>query len=74
MRLSERDRTTLSEVASSLVEPSRISGVTAYGSKVAGYARQDSDYDLIVVSKRFREGVRYRYLDSPVEASALIVD
>ena len=74
MRLSERDRTTLSEVAARLVEPSRISGVTAYGSKVAGYARQDSDYDLIVVSKRFREGVRYRYLDSPVEASALVVD
>jgi tRNA A-37 threonylcarbamoyl transferase component Bud32/predicted nucleotidyltransferase len=74
LRLSEDERATLSTVAASLVEPSKISGVSAYGSKVAGYARQDSDYDLIVVSKRFREGVRYRYLDSPVEASALIVD
>jgi tRNA A-37 threonylcarbamoyl transferase component Bud32/predicted nucleotidyltransferase len=51
-----------------------VSGVCAYGSKVAGYARSDSDYDLIVVSKRFREGVRYRYVDSPVPVSALIVD
>jgi len=74
LRLSEDEHATLSTVAASLVEPSKISGVSAYGSKVAGYARQDSDYDLIVVSKRFREGVRYRYLDSPVEASALIVD
>jgi tRNA A-37 threonylcarbamoyl transferase component Bud32 len=74
LRLSEDERTTLGAVAASLVEPSKISGVSAYGSKIAGYARQDSDYDLIVVSKRFREGVRYRYLDSPVEASALIVD
>ena len=74
MRLSDSERATLSTLAASLVEPSKISGVSAYGSKVAGYARSDSDYDLIVVSRRFREGVRYRYLDSPVEASALIVD
>lgn len=72
--LSETERGTLNTVASSLVDPSKVSGVCAYGSKVAGYARPDSDYDLIVVSKRFREGVRYRYLDSPVPVSALIVD
>ncbi len=74
MRLSESERTAVSALASSLVEPSKISAVCAYGSKVAGYARADSDYDLIIVSKRFREGVRYKYIDSPVAASALIVD
>ncbi len=74
MRLTERERDALSTLASTLVEPSKVSGVAAYGSKVAGYARTDSDYDLIVVSKRFREGVRYRYVDTPVPASALIVD
>lgn len=74
MRLSESERTTVSGIASSLVGPSKVSAVCAYGSKVAGYARADSDYDLIVVSKRFREGVRYKYIDSPVAASALIVD
>ncbi len=57
-----------------MVGPSSIAGVAAYGSKVAGYARPDSDYDLIVVSKRFREGIRYRYVEEPVAASALIVD
>jgi tRNA A-37 threonylcarbamoyl transferase component Bud32/predicted nucleotidyltransferase len=74
LRLSENERATVQGIATSLVEPPRLSAVCAYGSKVAGYARADSDYDIIVVSKRFREGVRYRYLDSPVAASALVVD
>ena len=74
MRLSETEHTTLRGVAASLVEPAKITAVCAYGSKVAGYARKDSDYDLIVVSRRFREGVRYKYVDSPVAVSALIVD
>jgi tRNA A-37 threonylcarbamoyl transferase component Bud32/predicted nucleotidyltransferase len=48
--------------------------VAAYGSKVAGYARPDSDYDLIVVAKKFRGKIKYRYVDSPVTAAALIVE
>lgn len=74
MRLTGDERRTLAELAGTLVEPGRTAGVAAYGSKVAGYSRPDSDYDLIVVSKRFREGVRYRYVDSPVATSALVVD
>ncbi|QQG49333.1 MAG: hypothetical protein HY247_03215 [archaeon] len=74
MRLSEEERETLSKLGTALVGKSSISGICAYGSKVAGYARGDSDYDLILVCKRFREGVRYKYVDSPVPVSALIVD
>jgi tRNA A-37 threonylcarbamoyl transferase component Bud32/predicted nucleotidyltransferase len=74
LRLTESERDTVSRIASSIVEPSKITALAAYGSKVAGYARADSDYDLIIVSKRFRTGVRYKYVDSPVEASALVVD
>jgi len=74
LRLSDDERTSLTSVASSLVDPSKITAVCAYGSKVAGYARKDSDYDLIIVLKRFGEGVRYKYVDAPVAASALIVD
>ncbi|MDG6982524.1 MAG: hypothetical protein JRM74_03625 [Nitrososphaerota archaeon] len=74
MRLTEEERSTVERLSAALVEPSRTSGVAAYGSKVAGYARPDSDYDVIIVAKRFREGVRYRYVDDPVAASALIVD
>ena len=74
MRLTAEERSTLGGIASSMVGSSSIAGLAAYGSKVAGYARPDSDYDLIVVPKRFREGIRYRYVEEPVAASALIVD
>ncbi len=74
MRLSAEERSSLLSVASSMVDSSSIAGLAAYGSKVAGYARPESDYDLIVVSKRFREGIRYRYVEEPAAASALIVD
>jgi len=74
LRLSESERSSLGEIASSLVDKSKISAFCAYGSKVAGYARPDSDYDLLIISKRFGDGVRYRYVDAPVAASALIVD
>ncbi|MDA4134277.1 MAG: hypothetical protein OK441_01735 [Thaumarchaeota archaeon] len=50
-----------------------VTSVTAYGSKVAGYSRPDSDYDIIVTSKKFSGRVRYKYVDAPVKASALIV-
>jgi tRNA A-37 threonylcarbamoyl transferase component Bud32/predicted nucleotidyltransferase len=49
-----------------------VTSVTAYGSKVAGYARADSDYDLIISAPRYPGRVRYKYVDSPVKASALI--
>jgi tRNA A-37 threonylcarbamoyl transferase component Bud32 len=74
LRLSESERSSIGDIASSLVGKSKISALCAYGSKVAGYARPDSDYDLLIVSKRFGDGVRYRYVDAPVAASALIVD
>ncbi len=74
MRLTETERQSIRGIAESLVKPASIAATCAYGSKVAGYARPDSDYDVLVVAKRFRQGVRYRYLESPVAASALIVD
>jgi tRNA A-37 threonylcarbamoyl transferase component Bud32/predicted nucleotidyltransferase len=52
----------------------RALAVAAYGSKIAGYARPDSDYDLIVVSKKFKGKIRYQYVNSPVVASALVLE
>jgi tRNA A-37 threonylcarbamoyl transferase component Bud32/predicted nucleotidyltransferase len=74
VRLSEEEQRTLRDLIPAFAKPNSVVGFCAYGSKVAGYARKDSDYDLIVVVKKFREGVRYKYLDEPVAASALIVD
>jgi len=73
MRLKESERKDLETVAASL-QGSSVVAVCAYGSKVAGYARPDSDYDILVVAKKFSDGVRYKYVGEPVEASALIVD
>ena len=73
-RLSSEEREALRTVANLLVEPRKVEAVCAYGSTVAGYAREDSDYDVIIVVKNFRGGVRYRYLEAAVPASALIVD
>jgi tRNA A-37 threonylcarbamoyl transferase component Bud32/predicted nucleotidyltransferase len=52
----------------------KVVAVAAYGSKVAGYSRPDSDYDIIVVARKFKGRIRYQYVKTPVMASALVVD
>jgi tRNA A-37 threonylcarbamoyl transferase component Bud32/predicted nucleotidyltransferase len=74
-RLGDDERRQLLEVADDVVGDSgRALAVAAYGSKVAGYARPDSDYDLIVVAKKFKGRIKYRYVHSPVTAAALVVE
>lgn len=74
-RLGDDERRQLLEVADGVVgDGGRVLAVAAYGSKVAGYARPDSDYDLIVVAKKFRGRIKYTYVHSPVTAAALVVE
>ena len=74
-RLSPDETRKLLEVADDVVgDGGKAVSVAAYGSKVAGYARPDSDYDIIVVAKKFRGRIRYQYVDEPVTASALVVE
>jgi tRNA A-37 threonylcarbamoyl transferase component Bud32 len=74
-RLGDEERRQLLEVADDVVgdEDSALA-VAAYGSKVAGYARPDSDYDLIVVAKKFKGGIKYQYVHAPVTSAALVVE
>ena len=52
-----------------------IVGVCIYGSKVAGYSRPNSDFDIIVVLENYSFIVKYVYLEeSEIEISALVVD
>lgn len=74
MKLTDGERDALTAVAESLTGKGTLTALSAYGSRVAGYARPDSDYDILVVVKGFRNGVRYRYVHEPLEASALVVD
>ncbi len=73
-RLTAREKSKLRTLAESLVEKEKISSICAYGSKVAGYAREDSDYDMIIVAKDFVESIKYVQNQEPIKSSALIVD
>ena len=74
-RLRDDERRQLLEVADDAVgDGGKVLAAAAYGSKVAGYARPDSDYDLIVVAKKFRGKIKYSYVHSPVTAAALVVE
>ncbi len=72
--LTEAEKTALSKIAGEVSEGRRIVGIAVYGSQVAGYATKDSDYDLIVVLEDYSAKVKYRYINSEVDASALVVD
>jgi tRNA A-37 threonylcarbamoyl transferase component Bud32 len=74
-RLEPEETRLLLEVADDVVGgKGKAVAAAAYGSKVAGYARPDSDYDLIVVAKKISGGIGYKYVHSPVTAAALVVE
>jgi len=52
-----------------------IKSLVIYGSTVAGYAKPDSDIDVLVLADDFKEKVRYFYFDSSFNKySALVAD
>ena len=52
-----------------------IKGACLYGSRVCGYAREDSDYDALLILSGYPEGVRYSYRRfGKVYAAVLAVD
>ena len=58
-----------------IAQNNKIVGVCLYGSKVAGYSRPNSDFDIIVVLENYSFIVKYVYLkESKIEVSALLVD
>lgn len=54
-RLTSDERTKIVSLAESLVKKEDIFSLCAYGSRVAGYAKADSDYDFILVTKSPKE-------------------
>ena len=51
-----------------------VEGVCLYGSRATGYAKPDSDYDLIIAIKEYNSKVRYRYITGEIEISAILVN
>ncbi|AIF82860.1 Mn2+-dependent serine/threonine protein kinase [Candidatus Nitrososphaera evergladensis SR1] len=53
----------------------KVAAACIYGSKVAGYARPDSDIDVIVVLENYPYRVKYAYVkESGIDVSALVVN
>ena len=50
-----------------------LKAIAVYGSQVSGYARKESDYDVILVVNRFTQRIKYYYLRGEVQCSALVV-
>ncbi|MFQ6075766.1 MAG: phosphotransferase, partial [Candidatus Bathyarchaeia archaeon] len=50
-----------------------IAAACLYGSRVCGYARDDSDYDVLLVLEDYPEGVRYHYRKMDGAHAALLV-
>lgn len=72
--LDQQERRELLDLAKKLAGDRAIDSCCAYGSKVAGYARPDSDYDLLLVLKDYDHIIKYTYARDDLDASVLIVD
>jgi len=72
--LDQQERRELLDVAKNLAGDHAIDSCCAYGSKIAGYARPDSDYDLLLVLKNYDHIIRYTYAHNNLDVSVLIVD
>ncbi len=74
--ISVEERDELSRIVKALAEEYRceILSYCIYGSKVAGYARPDSDYDILLVLKDYKDIIKYVYVRNGLNASVLIVD
>ena len=73
--LSDREREVLQKCITKAAKGRKVVAACVYGSKVAGYARPDSDVDLLVVLENYPYKVKYAYMEeSGVQVSALIVD
>ena len=58
-----------------VAKDSDVVSIVLYGSRASGYAREDSDYDVILVIKEYSEGVRYHYKDvGHLQLAILAVD
>ncbi len=51
-----------------------IEAICLYGSRVSGYAKEDSDYDVILALRSYPKRIRYKYITDELNLSCLAVD
>ena len=73
--ISKEQRKTIEISVRKIAKKHKVVGTCIYGSRVAGYARPESDYDLIIVLEDYAYILKYVYLkEAELELSALVVD
>jgi tRNA A-37 threonylcarbamoyl transferase component Bud32/predicted nucleotidyltransferase len=73
--ISKEQRKTIEISVRKIAKKHKVVGVCLYGSRVAGYARPESDFDLIIVLEDYAYILKYVYLkEAELELSALVVD
>jgi Kae1-associated kinase Bud32 len=73
--LTTEEKSKLMEISREVAGSRKLVAVVAYGSRVAGYARQDSDYDILVIVDKLRPRAKYVYGEGKgLYYSALLVE
>ncbi|NWG08860.1 MAG: hypothetical protein HXX80_00860 [Nitrososphaerales archaeon] len=73
-KLKEIEKNLIFEALRGVIKDRETLAISAYGSRIAGYAREDSDYDIIVALSKYRPRIKYRYIRGGLDLAALIVD
>ena len=73
--LAPKELAIVERCIASIAKGRAVAAACAYGSKIAGYARPDSDIDILVVLEDYRYKIKYAYVkESGAHVSALVVD
>jgi tRNA A-37 threonylcarbamoyl transferase component Bud32/predicted nucleotidyltransferase len=72
--VSSEQLTIIRKSIANVAKGSKVVAACIYGSRVAGYARRDSDIDVLVVLDEYPYAIKYVYLrESGIDISALVV-
>ena len=70
----DKEKEMIIRIINKVVKGLDIEAICMYGSRIAGYANEKSDYDIIVVINNYKNKVRYKYIFDKIEISAIFVD
>ena len=73
-KINESEKKTLLDTINKKTKNLDIKAICVYGSRISGYAKKESDFDLIVVINNYKEKIRYQYIFNKINISAIFVD
>ncbi len=71
--LSSNEKQAVSVTLKPLLKDKDVIAYCVYGSQIAGYPTERSDYDVIIVAESFHQKIKYYYLKDETRCSALVV-